>query len=164
MCTIDWDITYKFFQTILTIAIACVVYLLWHNQKGKEVISSEAKEVFKLLELAASKSQNIFEQMLIMATQNKVPSEFDKVLLTEFRDMNLEILKRLDFIKYKNSNKKTILLIEKFSEFYTQFLMHYFRNDNYELDLMMHDKDKYIESTYELRQEMYEYALYKKIL
>lgn len=164
ICSLDWDIAYKYFQTILTVLIAGSVYFLWHKQKGKEVISNEAKEIFKLLEQASSKSHQIFEQMLIMATQGKVPNDFDKETLIEFRNMNVEILKRLDFIRYKNTNKNTLSLIEMFSESYADFMMHYFRNDNMNLEQMMSDENRYRDIISDLRKDMYEYALYKKIL
>jgi len=164
ICSLDWDIAYKYFQTILTVVIAGVVYFLWHKQKGKEVISIEAKEIFKLLEEASSKSHQIFEQMLIMATQGKVPNDFDKETILEFRNMNIEILKRLDFIRYKNTNKNTLSLIDAFSESYADFIMHYFRNDNMNLEKMMSDENRYRDIIYDLRKDMYEYALYKKIL
>lgn len=164
ICSLDWDIAYKYFQTILTVLIAGSVYFLWHKQKGKEVISNEAKEIFKLLEQASSKSHQIFEQMLIMATQGKVPNDFDKEILIEFRNMNVEILKRLDFIRYKNTNKNTLSLIDTFSESYADFMMHYFRNDNMDLEQMMSDENRYRDIISDLRKDMYEYALYKKIL
>lgn len=164
ICSLDWDIAYKYFQTILTVLIAGSVYFLWHKQKGKEVISNEAKEIFKLLEQASSKSHQIFEQMLIIATQGKVPNDFDKETLIEFRNMNVEILKRLDFIRYKNTNKNTLSLIEMFSESYADFMMHYFRNDNMNLEQMMSDENRYRDIISDLRKDMYEYALYKKIL
>lgn len=164
ICSLDWDIAYKYFQTILTVVIAGVVYFLWHKQKGKEVISIEAKEIFKLLEEASSKSHQIFEQMLVMATQGKVPNDFDKETILEFRNMNIEILKRLDFIRYKNTNKNTLSLIDAFSESYADFIMHYFRNDNMNLEKMMSDENRYRDIIYDLRKDMYEYALYKKIL
>ncbi|MCJ0929444.1 hypothetical protein MTX11_16045 (plasmid) [Acinetobacter lwoffii] len=164
ICSLDWDIAYKYFQTILTITIAGVVYFLWHKQKGKEVISNEAKEIFKLLEEVSLKSQTVFEQMLKMVIHSKTPNDFEEELIVEFRNMNIDIRKRLNLIRYKNNNKKTLLLIDLFDETYGEFILHYFHNNSESLKKLMADETRYRDTVENLKKDMYEYALYKKIL
>ncbi|HAW7017250.1 TPA: hypothetical protein JIR17_14035 [Acinetobacter baumannii] len=56
-CNLNWDLVIKFIQIIIPLGIALFVYHIWHEQKGKEVVANEVKELLK----------NILEEMTIIS-------------------------------------------------------------------------------------------------
>ncbi|MDN8242697.1 hypothetical protein [Acinetobacter baumannii] len=56
-CNINWDLVIKCIQIITPLGIALFVYHIWHEQKGKEVVANEVKELLK----------NILEEMTIIS-------------------------------------------------------------------------------------------------
>lgn len=60
----------------------------------------------------------VLEDMLKMAIDNKVPNDFDAKNFKDFMKINIEIIERLELIKFKNKNKSTLRLICDFDSAY----------------------------------------------
>ncbi|MDC4427996.1 hypothetical protein NQ647_03370 [Acinetobacter baumannii] len=74
ICRIDWDLVLRLVQIIVPIGIAIFVYQVWHDQKGKEVVANEVKELLK----------NILEEITIVSmlryeTQKNMESINEKI-------------------------------------------------------------------------------------
>lgn len=101
--------------------------------------------------------------MLNMVLHNKVPNDFDESRFTNFRKLNVEIMKSLKLIEYKNKDKTTLKITKNFSDCYKNYGSNYCRS-NIDLKEILETKELYDKSLTDLKNEMYEYALYKKTI
>ena len=143
---------------------ALVIFTKWKNQKGSEVVAIEAREVFNLIERIPKYSAKVLEDMLSMSIHGKVPNDFDTQRFNTFRDVNVEILKRLKLIGFKNNHKDTIKLINQFEESYKNFSEFYHQSNPIIMDVMLSCEANYKDSFTSLKNEMYSYALYIKTI
>lgn len=143
---------------------ALIIFTKWTNQKGSEVISNEAKEIFNLIEKIAVNSDKILEDMMIMSIHNKVPNDFDEERFNNFRELNVEIIKRLQLINFENKHVDTVRLINSFEGAYRNFAKLYHQSTPRILTDILNNETKYKESFGHLKKDMYAYALYKKTL
>jgi hypothetical protein len=137
-------------------------YNNWRKQKASEVIANEAKEIFGLTEKLPTKMNLVLEDMLKMAIDKKVPNDFDKERFISFRAINMEIIKRLELIKFKNKNSETLKRITDFNSAYSDYAIFYHKSEPIILKELLDSKDKYQNCFENLRKDMYEYALFKK--
>lgn len=144
--------------------VALIIFNQWKNQKGSEVISNEAKEIFNLVEKIPSKRNSVMEDMLKMSIHNNVPNDFDGERFTSFRDINIDIIKRLQLIKFKNKNKTTLKIINDFEVSYINFAKLYHQSIPIGLEELIDNNKKYEKNCTELKNDMYEYSLYIKTL
>jgi len=149
--------------TLIAAWIAIRTFNKWTNQKGSEVIASEAKTIFKLVEEIPSSLNKVHEDMLNMVLHNKVPNDFDESRFTNFRKLNVEIMKSLKLIEYKNKDKDTLKITKNFSDCYKNYGSNYCRS-KIDLKEILETKELYDKSLTDLKNEMYEYALYKKTI
>lgn len=167
LCIFDWGIFANLLSAIMTFIGAMValwIFCQWKKQKGSEVISFESQNIFKNMEQISASLNIVFENMLNMATKNKAPIDFPEDDFINFRILNMDIIKRLDLIKFKNKDLKTITVIEGFEKNYKGFAILYHQSGKLDLNDVFKNKEKYMESVKELKEEMYKYALYKKTL
>ena len=78
---IDWSVVASFLSaatTLFTGIVAIFIFKKWKSQKGSEVISIEAKKIFKSIDQISTVLSVVFEDMLKMAIDGKVPIEFPK--------------------------------------------------------------------------------------
>lgn len=150
--------------TLIAAWVAIRSFNKWTNQKGSEVIANEAKAIFELLEEIPSRSNVVLEEMLAMVLHNKAPVDFDdKANAKNFRTLNVEIIRKLDLLKFKNKDKYTIKIIENFKDCYEQYFINYYRKSSDSEEILKTHKH-YEASLTDLKNEMYEYALYKKTI
>lgn len=144
--------------------VALIIFNQWKNQKGSEVVSNEAKEIFNLVEKIPSRKNIVLEDMMKMSIHNNVPNDFDKERFASFRDINIDIIKRLQLIKFKNKNQTTLKIINDFEVSYSDFAKLYHRSKTIELKELFENKGKYEKSCTKLKNDMYEYSLYIKTI
>ncbi|MBP8063677.1 MAG: hypothetical protein KAY38_01545 [Acinetobacter sp.] len=150
--------------SLITAYIALNIFGKWKSQKGSEVVAIEAKEIFSLIEKIPSKLNTVLGDMLKMTIDNKVPNDFDTKNFKEFMEVNVEIFKRLELVKFKNKNKDTLKLINNFELAYEDFAIYYHRSSTIVLKELLDSKDTYKECFEALKKDMYEYALFKKTI
>lgn len=164
---IDWSVVASFLSaatTLFTGIVAIFIFKKWKSQKGSEVISIEAKKIFKSIDQISTVLSVVFEDMLKMAIDGKVPIEFPKENFINFRTLNIDIIKSLDLIIFKNEDKQTISIVNKFNDNYRALAMLYHKQGKIQLNDMLECKEKYVSSAKALKDEMYKYALYKKTI
>lgn len=158
MCEIDWGA----FATFSGVIVAIGIFLQWKKQKGSEVISLEAQNIFKNMDQIHYCLNIVLEDMLGMAIHNKVPADFPESRFNGFMTLNTELIKRLELIKFQNKDKETVRIINEFRENYKGIAVFYHQNGKIELGDMLASKELYLKSASELKNEMYKYSLYKK--
>lgn len=150
--------------SLITAYIALNIFGKWKSQKGSEVISIHAKEIFILIEELPKNMNIVMEDMLAMVVQQKVPNDFKEERYNDFMYKNLHIIKMLKLIKFNNRDKKTVELIDKFEDSYKGFATFYKKLNPTDLDLLLESKDVYEQSFKDLKEEMYKYTLFKKTI
>lgn len=150
--------------TLLAILGAFKISRDWVNQKGSEVISNEAKEIFTLIKKLPSNTNIVLEDMMKMSINDNSPIEFDEERFINFRSINIEIIKKLELIKFKNKDKATLELIDIFEKSYENFAVHYHQSNNIILKDLLNSHKTYEKSFNNLKDEMYKYTLYKKTI
>lgn len=99
ICTWNWELIYKFFQTTLAVALLFSAYFLWHRQKKKEIIASEAKDAVKdLLELLVVNRSIRYEN-------SKSKSELELKLI-KFKELSTKVHRSLLFLNRSKQNEK----------------------------------------------------------
>lgn len=63
----------------------------------------------------------VFEDMMKMSIHNNVPNDFNKERFIGFRTINMDIIKRLELIKFQNKHKDTLIFIDIFYKSYKEF-------------------------------------------
>lgn len=150
--------------TLIAAWVAIRSFNKWTNQKGSEVIANEAKAIFELLEEMPSRSNAVLEEMMAMVLHNKAPVDFDdKAHAEDFKTLYVEIIRKLDLLKFKNQDKYTIEIIDNFKECSAQYFINYYRKSP-DLEKILKTHTQYEDSLNHLKNEMYEYALYKKTI
>ncbi|WP_228146839.1 hypothetical protein [Acinetobacter sp. ANC 4470] len=145
--------------------VALIIFINWKKQKGSEVISNEAKEAFHLVKSLPHQTNIILENMLKMAIENatpNVPNDFEKYRFENFKDLNVEIIKKLDLITFNNKDRKTLTIIENYMNSYKNFGILYFRPTTTKIVLELHTR--YKDDLNCLKTELYKYILYKKTI
>ncbi|WP_213033354.1 hypothetical protein [Acinetobacter sp. ANC 3832] len=150
--------------TLIGAFVALHIFNQWKKQKGSEVISIESREIFNLIEKIPSKLNIVLEDMMAMSIENKVPNDFDKERFINFRELNMDIVKRLQLIKFKNKHKDTLEMIQNFHDSYISFGSYYHQSHSINLDELFSSKGKYEKNFNNLKNDMYEYSLYKRTL
>lgn len=151
--------------TFLGVFAALIIFINWKKQKGSEVISNEAKEAFHLIKNLPNQRNFVLEDMLKMAVENQeplVPNDFDKARFEMFRDLNVEIIKKLDLIAFENKDRKTLAIIENYANSYENFGILYTRPTTTTKILELHTL--YKDNLDFLKMELYKYILYKKTI
>ncbi|MFW1690126.1 hypothetical protein ACG9H2_09150 [Acinetobacter ursingii] len=151
--------------TFFGVLVALIIFKNWKKQKGSEVISNEAKEVFHLIKSLTNQKNTVLEDMLKMAIENQeslVPNDFDKSRFENYRKSNVEIIKILNLIAFDNKDKKTQNIINKYTDSYKNFALLYYRPTTTKKILELHTQ--YDESLTSLKTELYKYILYKKTI
>jgi hypothetical protein len=145
--------------------VALIIFINWKKQKGSEVISNEAKEAFHLITSIPNQKNLVLEDMLKMAVENQeplVPIDFDKARFEIFRDLNLEIIKKLDLIAFENKDQETLTIIENYTNSYKNFGILYVRPTTTKNVLELHTF--YNDNIDCLKIELYKYILFKKTI
>lgn len=150
--------------TLIGVYVALHIFNQWTKQKGSEVIANEAKEIFNLIEKIPLKMNIVLEDMMKMSIHNKVPNDFDQERFMNFKTINVEIIKRLQLIKFKNRHRTTLKIITNFNDSYRKFAKHYHQQDAINLDELLNSKEEYKKCFTNLKNDMYEYALFKKTI
>lgn len=150
--------------SLITAYVALNIFGRWKSQKGSEVVAIEAKEVFSLIEKIPPKNNKVLEDMLKMAIDNRVPNDFDPKNYQEFMEINIDIFKRLKLIKFKNKNKDTLTIIKDYESAYKDFAIYYHRSGTNVLKELLEAEENYKKSCTALKDDMYEYALFKKTI
>jgi len=101
-CEFDWELASKFIpliSSITTILVAIFVYKIWHKQKEKEVIATEAKSIImEMFEL-----NKIFSDIF---NQNFETKEEMIEKMRAFKAQRWYLIAKLSFLKNCLSNKK----------------------------------------------------------
>lgn len=150
--------------TLVTALIALHIFSNWKNQKGSEVVAIEAKEIFSLIEQILPKMNEVFEDMMKISIHNNVPNDFNKERFIGFRTINMDIIKRLELIKFQNKHKDTLIFIDIFYKSYKEFAIYYHQSNPINLNELISSQEKYKESYEKLKEDMYKYSLYKKTI
>lgn len=151
--------------TFFTTLVALIIFINWKKQKGSEVISNEAKETFYLVKSLPQQPSIVLEDILKMAIENSspnVPNDFDKARFEMFRDLNIEIIKKLDLIAFNNEDQETLAIIENYTNSYKNFDILYSRPTTTKNILELHTL--YKDNMDCLKIELYKYILYKKTI
>ena len=150
--------------SLITAYIALNIFGKWKSQKGSEVVAIEAKEIFSLIERLPVKQNAVLGEMLEMVMNDKVPNDFDPKNYQGFMELNVDIFKRLELIKFKNKNKDTLMIIKDYESAYEDFAIYYHRSGKNVLKDLLDANGKYKKSCTTLKNDMYEYALFKKTI
>ncbi|WP_228157522.1 hypothetical protein [Acinetobacter sp. AM] len=145
--------------------VALIIFINWKKQKGSEVISNEAKEAFHLIKSIHNQKNVVLEDMLKMAVENQeplVPNDFDKTRFETFKDLNIEIIKKLDLIAFENKDQETLTTIENYTNSYKNFGIVYVRPTTTKNVLELHAL--YNDNIDGLKIELYKYILFKKTI
>lgn len=101
-CEFDWELASKFIPLIssfTTIFVACFVYKIWHKQKEKEVIATEAKSIIlEMFEL-----NKIFSDLI---NQNFETKEEMIEKMRAFKAQRWHLMAKLAFLRNCLSNEK----------------------------------------------------------
>ncbi|HAV5075560.1 TPA: hypothetical protein JI034_13985 [Acinetobacter baumannii] len=101
-CEFDWELASKFIpliSSITTIFVAYLVYKIWHKQKEKEVIATEAKSIImELFEL-----NKIFSDLINLNFETK-EEMIEK--MRAFKAQRWYLMAKLSFLKNCLSNEK----------------------------------------------------------
>jgi len=167
LCVFDWGIFASLLSaaaTFIGAGVALWIFFQWKNQKGSEVIANEAKGLFKNIENAKTTFSIVFSDILKMAMHEKNPVDFPEEHFINFRTANLEIIKSLELIKFKNTDQETLNIIKEFIADYKFIAKFYHQNEPINLTDFFNAEEKYKATLDNLKYDLYQYSLYKKTI
>lgn len=165
--TTDIDL-FETFKAFTPYILAIVVYLVWHRQKGKEVLANEAKENIKSI------TELSMMQLDIIDTLTKRDINRIKEKSKKYYDDYHKITRNLHFL-YRFSDSKTKKYIEIFRENSINYGTYISLFNNQKIDKLTEEKYKDIikelnnlyaenySNSRELVKLLSKYAFYKKL-
>lgn len=134
-CNFDWELASKFIPLItglIPIGITWFLYYQWHNQKEKEVIANDCKDLWlKLdnLEKSYKKLGEITSYTIEVAEQKVIEKDF----FDSVKEWKYENLSKMNLVKKLTNNDKNIvesvdLLDDKLKSIDTQIMLKRFSN------------------------------------